>query len=89
VLGKIQEHCHETELNYLPTEKRKNCCGRRWSCQVCGANRKAAQGGHGLALLMPIKKIGGQFKHGEGIFPRERRMYETIPYFNTQLHCIM
>ena len=76
--------CHETELNYLPTNNVKKHChcrsrtGRNFCCSV------AAQRGHKVTLFDAEPEIGGQFNIAKQI-PGKEEFYETIRYFKKQL----
>jgi 2,4-dienoyl-CoA reductase (NADPH2) len=72
--------CHETKLNYLPTEVPKRIA-------VIGAGpaglayaEVAAQRGHAVTLYDGASEIGGQFNLAKQI-PGKEEFYETIRYF--------
>ncbi len=76
--------CHETELNYLPTNTRKKIA-------VVGAGPAglafaniAAERGHHITLFDAEKEIGGQFNMAKKI-PGKEEFYETLRYFQHQL----
>jgi 2,4-dienoyl-CoA reductase (NADPH2) len=76
--------CHETELNYLPTENPK-------SIAVVGAGPAglacacvAAQRGHSVTLFEAADIIGGQFNMAKRI-PGKEEFYETLKYYRRQL----
>ncbi len=76
--------CHETELNYLPTKKKKKIA-------VVGAGpgglsfaTVAAQRGHAVHLYEASAQIGGQFNMAKRI-PGKEEFHETIRYFHKQL----
>lgn len=76
--------CHETELNYLPTEKSK-------SIAVVGAgpaglafSTVAAERGHKVTLFDGADKIGGQFNYAKKI-PGKDEFNETLRYYGKQI----
>lgn len=76
--------CHETELNYFPTTKKKKIA-------VVGAGpgglafaTVAAGRGHEVDLFDAAAEIGGQFNMAKKI-PGKEEFYETIRYFNRQI----
>ncbi|WP_373084125.1 FAD-dependent oxidoreductase [Sneathiella sp.] len=76
--------CHETLLNYLPTEKPQNIA-------VVGAGPAglayadvAAQRGHNVTLFDAAPEIGGQFNLAKRI-PGKEEFYETLRYFNKMI----
>ena len=76
--------CHETELNYLPTEKKKKIAVVGAGPAGLAASTIAAQRGHEVTLFDADKEIGGQFNIAKQI-PGKEEFYETIRYFNTQI----
>lgn len=77
--------CHETELNYLPAEKKKKIAvvgagpaGLSFSCV-------AAQRGHEVHLFDAESEIGGQFNMAKQI-PGKEEFHETLRYFKQQLN---
>lgn len=76
--------CHETELNYLPTEKKKRIAVVGAGPAGLAASTIAAQRGHEVTLFDADKETGGQFNMAKQI-PGKEEFYETIRYFNTQL----
>ncbi|MEX1035897.1 MAG: NADPH-dependent 2,4-dienoyl-CoA reductase [Sneathiella sp.] len=76
--------CHETILNYEPTEEPKKIA-------VIGAGpaglayaEVAAQRGHKVTLYDAATEIGGQFNLAKRI-PGKEEFYETIRYFNRMI----
>jgi 2,4-dienoyl-CoA reductase (NADPH2) len=76
--------CHETELNYLATDKPKKLA-------VVGAGpaglafaTTAAGRGHRVTLFDSAGEIGGQFNIAKRI-PGKEEFYETLRYFNRQI----
>ena len=76
--------CHETELNYLPTEKKKKIAVVGAGPAGLAASTIAAQRGHDVTLFDADKEIGGQFNMAKQI-PGKEEFYETIRYFTTQI----
>ncbi|WP_339653988.1 NADPH-dependent 2,4-dienoyl-CoA reductase [uncultured Maribacter sp.] len=76
--------CHETELNYFPTEKKKKIAVVGAGPAGLAASTIAAQRGHDVTLFEADKEIGGQFNMAKQI-PGKEEFYETIRYFNTQI----
>ena len=76
--------CHETELNYLPTETKKKIAVVGAGPAGLAASTIAAQRGHDVTLFDADKEIGGQFNMAKQI-PGKEEFYETIRYFNTQI----
>jgi 2,4-dienoyl-CoA reductase (NADPH2) len=76
--------CYETELNYLPTPRRKRIA-------VVGAGPAglsfatvAAQRGHEVLLFEAAGEIGGQFNMAKRV-PGKEEFHETLRYFGRQL----
>ena len=76
--------CHETELNYEPTEAPKKIA-------VVGAGpgglayaTVAAERGHKVTLFEAADEIGGQFNIAKRI-PGKEEFHETIRYFNRMI----
>ena len=76
--------CHETELNYLPTEKKKKIAVVGAGPAGLAASTVAAQRGHNVTLFDADKEIGGQFNIAKQI-PGKEEFYETIRYFGKLL----
>ena len=76
--------CHETELNYLPTHKKKKIAVVGAGPAGLASATIAAQRGHEVTLFDADKEIGGQFNMAKQI-PGKEEFYETIRYFNIQL----
>ena len=76
--------CHETELNYLPTEKKKTIAVVGAGPAGLAASTIAAQRGHDVTLFDSEKETGGQFNMAKQI-PGKEEFYETIRYFNKQI----
>ncbi len=76
--------CHETELNYAPTSRKKRIA-------VVGAGpaglafaTAAAQRGHEVILFDGAAEIGGQFNMAKRI-PGKEEFTETLRYFQRQI----
>jgi len=76
--------CNETELNYLPTNTKKNIAVVGAGPAGLAASTIAAQRGHNVTLFDADEAIGGQFNIAKQI-PGKEEFYETIRYFNKQL----
>ncbi|MFK8060041.1 MAG: FAD-dependent oxidoreductase [Polaribacter sp.] len=76
--------CHETELNYNPTEKKKKVAVIGAGPAGLAASTIAAQRGHSVTLFDASSEIGGQFNMAKQI-PGKEEFYETIRYFNKQI----
>ena len=76
--------CHETELNYNPTDKKKNIAVVGAGPAGLAASTVAAQRGHNVTLFDADSETGGQFNIAKQI-PGKEEFYETIRYFNKQL----
>ena len=76
--------CHETELNYTPTQTAKKIA-------VVGAGPAglayasiAAERGHQVDLFEAEKEIGGQFNMAK-LVPGKEEFYETLRYFGKKI----
>jgi len=76
--------CHETELNYNPTENKKKVAVIGAGPAGLAASTIAAQRGHIVTLFDADKEIGGQFNIAKQI-PGKEEFYETLRYFNKQI----
>jgi len=76
--------CHETELNYNPTEHKKKIAVVGAGPAGLAAATVAAQRGHEVTLFDADKEVGGQFNIAKQI-PGKEEFYETIRYFNKQI----
>jgi len=76
--------CHETELNYNPTENKKKIAVIGAGPAGLAASTIAAQRGHVVTLFDADSEIGGQFNIAKQI-PGKEEFYETIRYFKRQL----
>ena len=76
--------CHETELNYHPTENKKKIAVIGAGPAGLAAATISAQRGHDVTLFDADKEIGGQFNIAKQI-PGKEEFYETLRYFNKQI----
>lgn len=76
--------CHETELNYIPTDHPKRIAVVGAGPAGLAASTIAAQRGHQVDLYDAASEIGGQFNMAKRI-PGKEEFYETIRYFNKQI----
>ena len=76
--------CHETELNYNPTQNKKKIAVVGAGPAGLAASTIAAQRGHFVTLFDADSEIGGQFNMAKQI-PGKEEFYETIRYFKKQI----
>ncbi|SDE25690.1 2,4-dienoyl-CoA reductase (NADPH2) [Massilia sp. PDC64] len=76
--------CHETELVYTPTRRRKRIAVVGAGPAGLSAATVAAQRGHAVTLFDAADRIGGQFNIAMRI-PGKEEFAETIRYFGRQL----
>ncbi|KGL62910.1 NADPH-dependent 2,4-dienoyl-CoA reductase [Polaribacter sp. Hel1_85] len=76
--------CHETELNYHPTENKKKIAVIGAGPAGLAAATISAERGHIVTLFDADKEIGGQFNIAKQI-PGKEEFYETLRYFNKQI----
>ncbi len=76
--------CHETELNYLPTQQPKNIAVIGAGPAGLAAATVAAQRGHQVTLFDSASEIGGQFNIAKRV-PGKEEFYETLRYFGRKL----
>ncbi|MCF6279944.1 MAG: NADPH-dependent 2,4-dienoyl-CoA reductase [Flavobacteriaceae bacterium] len=76
--------CHETELNYYKTDKKKKIAIVGAGPAGMSVAAIAGQRGHKVTLFDADKEIGGQFNIAKQI-PGKEEFYETIRYFKKQL----
>jgi 2,4-dienoyl-CoA reductase (NADPH2) len=76
--------CRETELNFLPTEKRRRIAvvGAGPAGLACAVT--AAKRGHQVSLFEAAAEIGGQFNLAKRI-PGKEEFHETLRYYRRQL----
>ena len=76
--------CHETELNYNPTNNIKKIAVVGAGPAGLATATIAAQRGHQITLFDADSAIGGQFNMAKQI-PGKEEFYETIRYFKKQI----
>ncbi len=76
--------CHETELNFLPTQNKKKIAVVGAGPAGLSVATAAAQRGHEVHLFEASGETGGQFNMAKRI-PGKEEFYETLRYFNRQL----
>jgi 2,4-dienoyl-CoA reductase (NADPH2) len=76
--------CHETELNYNPTQNKKKIAVIGSGPAGLAAATIAAERGHFVTLFDAASEIGGQFNMAKQI-PGKEEFYETIRYFQKQI----
>ncbi|MFD1218229.1 NADPH-dependent 2,4-dienoyl-CoA reductase [Microbulbifer celer] len=76
--------CHETELQYLPTDKPKSIAVVGAGPAGLAAATVAAERGHSVTLFEADDKVGGQFNIAKQI-PGKAEFEETLRYFKRKL----
>lgn len=76
--------CHETELNYLPTDNKKKVAVVGAGPAGMAAASVAAERGHHVTLFEASNEIGGQFNIAKQV-PGKEEFFETIRYFKTMM----
>ena len=76
--------CHETELNYHPTEAPLNIAVVGAGPAGLATSTITAQRGHNVTLFDSADDIGGQFNVAKRI-PGKEEFHETIRYFRRQI----
>ena len=76
--------CHETELNYEPTDTPKKFAVIGAGPAGLAASTVLAQRGHSVDLFDSASEIGGQFNMAKRI-PGKEEFYETLRYFGKQI----
>lgn len=76
--------CHETELNYNPTQNQKKIAVIGAGPAGLAAATISAERGHFVTLFDASSEIGGQFNMAKQI-PGKEEFYETIRYFKKQI----
>lgn len=75
---------HETELNYLPAEKKKKIAVVGAGPAGLAASTVAALRGHDVTLFEASAAVGGQFNMAKQI-PGKEEFHEAIRYFKRQI----
>lgn len=76
--------CHETELNFHPTENRKKIAVVGAGPAGLAFSTLAAERGHEVDLFEAEKEIGGQFNMAK-VIPGKEDYAETIRYYGRQI----
>ncbi len=76
--------CHETELNFLPTENKKKIAVIGAGPAGLAFSTVAAERGHTVDLFEASAEIGGQFNMAK-VIPGKEEYAETIRYYNSIL----
>ncbi|MEL0028102.1 MAG: FAD/NAD(P)-binding oxidoreductase, partial [Perlucidibaca sp.] len=76
--------CHETELNYIPTQQIKKIAVVGAGPAGLAAATVAAERGHSVTLFDAAGEIGGQFNVAKRV-PGKEEFYETLRYFKKKL----
>ncbi len=76
--------CHETELIYAPTERKKKIAVVGAGPAGLASATIAAERGHQVDLFEASPEIGGQFNMAKRI-PGKEEFYETLRYFSKQI----
>lgn len=76
--------CHETELRYLPTQRKKKIAVVGAGPAGLAAATVAAERGHAVTLFEADDKIGGQFNIAKQI-PGKEDFGETLRYYGRML----
>ncbi|MDF1695794.1 MAG: NADPH-dependent 2,4-dienoyl-CoA reductase [Saprospiraceae bacterium] len=76
--------CHETLLNFPPTENKKRICVVGAGPAGLAAATIAAERGHEVTLYEGNSEIGGQFNMAK-VIPGKEEYAHTIRYYNTMI----
>ena len=76
--------CNETELNYIPTQNKKNIAVVGAGPAGLSAATILAERGHQVTLFEAGNEIGGQFNIAKQV-PGKEEFFETIRYFRKKI----
>ncbi len=76
--------CHETQLNYIPTENKKRVAVVGAGPAGMAASHIAAMRGHHVDLFEADNKIGGQFNMAK-VIPGKEEYQQTMRFYEAQL----
>ena len=76
--------CHETQLNFVPTMKKKRVAVVGAGPAGLAASTALAQRGHQVDLFEAASEIGGQFNMAKRV-PGKEEFHETLRYFARQI----
>lgn len=76
--------CHETILNYTPTQSPKKIAVIGGGPAGLSASTISAQRGHQVTLFEAQSEIGGQFNIAK-LIPGKEEFYETLRYYKKQI----
>ena len=79
--------CHETLLNYIPTDKSKRIAVIGAGPAGLGYATVAAQRGHSVSLFDAANEIGGQFNLAKRI-PGKEEFEETLRYYRRMIELL-
>lgn len=79
--------CHETELNIVPADVKKNMAVIGAGPAGLAAAVSLAERGHSVTLFDSASEIGGQFNIAKQI-PGKEEFFETLRYFAKQLELL-
>ncbi|OAO04262.1 FAD-dependent oxidoreductase [Parasphingorhabdus sp.] len=79
--------CHETKLNYLPTDAAKNIAVVGAGMAGLAYATVAAERGHQVTLFEAASEIGGQFNLAKKI-PGKEEFFETLRYYGRMIEVL-